>query len=482
MGKQESSLAEFIGITAPESPKFLVSNNFLSRYFNSDKNDSKAYKYDDFKDMLVCEEIDNNNIQRIKESFNRFFDIFTGKSIMSVNKNAVIYFPVNKTMLRTGRIQLRHLLFNLQHSDKKFNYKDIQDKLEKYLYGQNIGTNNLLSEICEDIPNNNSKADDKKDQTFDILREKAFFKSIGVNLNEDINTLLTSENFTKLDFYKKYDYLSTLLTSYVIQFILHRKEIKNQCILCKGSANNSLNRGEFHRACVLNYANIRDVFPKLLIDFYHEKMKDIESVKLKLIDGEIHTEKGILFTDFVNRLFDINLHIQVNKDPRLIRAFSLREGFEKEFLREEFLANYVNFTKKVKGSNIVKISSTLPTSGREIGFIYPSNSTKHKYFAMSGELAEFYVRLYLSSKDGLSYDYLDNFLEWLEHRYSIYTRKTKSLDKYLSKLNAKVTIQDYRKNEQALVDNLNSINCLIKLSDSGYVITLPEKKGEFKLL
>lgn len=44
----------------------------------------------------------------------------------------------------------------------------------------------------------------------------------------------------------------------------------------------------------------------------------------------------------------------------------------------------------------------------------------------------------------------------------------------------KVPFQEFRQNEQALIDNLDEINCLIRLSDSGYVVTLPEEKGNLR--
>lgn len=56
------------------------------------------------------------------------------------------------------------------------------------------------------------------------------------------------------------------------------------------------------------------------------------------------------------------------------------------------------------------------------------------------------------------------------------------MDRVLRKLQIKVPFHEFRLNEQVLLENLEEINCLIRLSDSGYVITLPEEKGEFKLL
>lgn len=128
-----------------------------------------------------------------------------------------------------------------------------------------------------------------------------------------------------------------------------------------------------------------------------------------------------------------------------------------------------------------KISSTLPTCGKDIDFIFPKSSSKHKFFALSPSLLEFYVRMYLAKEDR-TYAYLDNFLLHLQERYGICIQKTEEMDRILKKMHIKVPFQEFRQNEQALLDTLDEINCLIRLSDSGYVVTLPEEKGEFTLL
>ena len=55
-------------------------------------------------------------------------------------------------------------------------------------------------------------------------------------------------------------------------------------------------------------------------------------------------------------------------------------------------------------------------------------------------------------------------------------------DKLLKNVKPKLTAKDFAKNKEAFMNTLSNANCLIKLSDSGYVITLPEQKGDLKLL
>ncbi len=55
-------------------------------------------------------------------------------------------------------------------------------------------------------------------------------------------------------------------------------------------------------------------------------------------------------------------------------------------------------------------------------------------------------------------------------------------DKRLKAVKPRLSAQDFARNQAAFIDTLNSVNCLIKLSDSGYVVTLPEMKGDFRLI
>lgn len=162
------------------------------------------------------------------------------------------------------------------------------------------------------------------------------------------------------------------------------------------------------------------------------------------------------------------------------RVYALEEG-EKTVSIDEFVLRYIDMTGTKKGSTLTKISSVLPSSGRQIEMIFPSGNVKHKYFAMSGTLTEFYVRLYLAGKKQ-KYDYLDNFIVHLRARYRILLVKSIEGDKMLKSVKPKLSAKDFIRNKEAFMNTLNSANCLIKLSDSGYVITLPEYKGELKLI
>lgn len=486
MGEKRDSLAEYIGISAPEVPKYLLANNFLTKFFDYDRNTDRELKYEDFGGILVCEEGSKEKEDKIKESFQHFFDCFSGRNILNVSQNRskkIFYFPIVEQMLRTGSHNLRQVLFAMMDLDDT-EYKELQNLLRNFLFQQRSGTNQLLSQMCQAVGNVQlAQANSGLNESFSYLPQKRF-KELGRKLLADLKVLLSHSSFMELDFYKRYDYLSTLLTFYVIQFIVYRWNEKSPFILCKGSdKNSSLMSGEIHKACIRNYSDIRDVFPKLQKQYYGEKAKSEqgEEVVLKYQAGKVSVNDTPFFT-YINDLFDGRFGETIQSMELVRSCFQIDADHPiQEYSKEEFVYRYFNFVKRKKGSNVVKISSSLPTSGRECGFVFPKSNTRFKYFALSQELLEFFVRLYLAEIDE-EYDYLDNFVSHLETKYHIYIVKSNRIDKHLSNYQMKITASEFRKNEEALIENLTESNCVIKLSDSGYVITLPEKRGECKLL
>lgn len=507
--KQENKtvLSAYIGIAGPETPKFLLTNNFLSEFFQPlSEKDMPEINYQSFRNIgiLNCEE-DEDHRKQLEESFDRFFQRFSGVDAIKSNyRNKKFYFPLRPQMLKSATANLRHLLYNmLPDIDQVERFRKVQNLLQEYLYQETTGVNYLLNELCSGLfQENHQKLPTMRDSEFVQLFKKKQYKKVCDNFEEDLNCLLTHSSFRKLDFYKKYDCLATLLNNYVIQFIIKKnvasKGAAQECVLCQGSATSHLlSGGAFHRACVQNYAELREIFPKEMKQYYILQMED-ETDQNGLIyvweDGgaiyvsrnqdSIAGDKKESFLVFANRVFrshyktaaEESLHLSVK------RVFHILEEKKRyPFDKEKFVMFYIEASQVRSGSALTKISSALPTCGKDIGFIFPNSSSRHKYFALSPTLLEFYVRLYLARKDK-SYAYLDNFLLDLEEHYGICTQKTEKMDQILKKMRIKVPFQEFRQNEQALLENLDEINCLIRLSDSGYVITLPEEKGEFRLL
>lgn len=510
--EDKNKLSAYIGIIGPETPKYLVANNFLDEFFQAPPEEKlREISCAGFMKagILNCEEDDGQKLQQLEDSFDRFFQRFSGLDTIQTNyKNEKFYFPLRPQMLKNSKANLRHLLYNmLPDIEKKENFRELQERLQEYLYGEATGVNYLLNEMCRKLfQEDYYKSPTAKNPEFTVRLRRKQYRQVCLNFQEDLNCLLEDPSFQKLDFYKKYDYLATLLNVYVIQFIVKKNVSPNArdggdgCILCQGSATSHLlSGGAFHRACVQNYAKLREVFPKELKELYLLQMKKETNEEgiiyvwnedailyVDKVPGEAdaQSESSETLIEFVKRVFNSRFTKSTaeSMNASMQKAFKLtEEGKKYPFHQNEFVTLYMNVSQARQGSALTKISSTLPTCGKDIGFVFPKSRSRHKFFALSPSLLEFFVRLYLARK-GRSYAYLDSFLADLEERYGICTQKSEKMDQILKSLQIKVPFQEFRQNEQALLDNLDENNCLVRLSDSGYVVTLPEEKGEFRLL
>lgn len=499
--KLNEGIAAYIGVSAPETPKYLLTNNFLLDYFAAPGDTRQAYDFTYFHQRGILQTEDNNeeNQEKLQKSFDKFLRRYLGEDVikqentrLGKNPNKHYYFPFTQEMLTGSNPTLRHMLFYLQDLDDKFDYADMRKKLENYIFHDNSGINHILKILLqnqEEKVQYRERFSKEATETFWSMLETSAehnrMKRLGRQLNEDLNTLLTHEYYGKLDFYRKYNYLSTLLTSYVIQYIVYRRDA-NMGMLCKGAPSDNRLSGVIHRACCNNYAEIRNLFPNLLQEYYRkaaEEAADEEGNLVCLADGNEVYIGTQTFQDFSTGVLGSRSRGGKNKIEygRLVKAFNLEEGEKVSISVEDFVVRYINLNRTRRGSTLTKISSTLPTSGRQIEMVFPKNNAKHKYFAMSASLTEFYVRLYLARKNQ-QYDYLDNFLEDLQKRYRIIIAKPADGGKSLRGITPKLSAQEFARNKSVFLDTLNSVNCLIKLSDSGYVVTLPEEKGDFKLI
>ena len=488
-------LAAFVGVSAPETPKYMLTNNFLSDYFSVKGKTETVYNYNYFTRIgqLYCENPQKD--EKLQHSFDTFIGRYVGNEVMheengKLNKSKHYYFPIAPDMITTANFTLRHILFMLQTLDKNFNYKRMQDMLEQYVFGDDTGINHIMKILLGDDTSSNFKLDNPQLKNVEnfwkmlIAAERGRMNKISANMNEDMTVLLTHEYFKKLDFYRRYNYLSVLLTSYVIQYIICRRG-SNVHMLCQGAPRDSRVTDVFHKASCNNYSYIRKLFPELLKKYYtniiSETLSEDRILRIQVNPEEI-TVNEEEFNSFINRIFPGRKGRNTSIDREdIIRAFSLQEESENNLSAGDFAMRYIELTGSQKGSSLTKISSILPTCGRQIEMIFPQNRARQKYFAMSETLTEFYIRLYLARK-GIRYDYLDNFIEDLQSRYKIIIVKSSSVEPILKTMKINLKAQEYSNNKKAFVDLLNSINCLIKLSDSGYVVTLPEEKGAFKLI
>lgn len=78
----ESKLASYIGISGPDTPKYLLANNFLAEFFRDDETDYESqYTYEDFKKkkIIYCEEDNEQKRKQLEESFGCFLSSFREK-------------------------------------------------------------------------------------------------------------------------------------------------------------------------------------------------------------------------------------------------------------------------------------------------------------------------------------------------------------------------------------------------------------------
>ncbi len=498
MSKKEQAnegLAAYVGIGAPETPRYLLANNFLLEYFEASRSAEKEYSYAVFTENGTLHTEDEREKEELQRSFDCFLRQYLGENSIRegnrrLNEKRHYYFPVTPGMLVSTTPNLRHMLFYLQNIGSSFDFEETQELLKEYIFQDHTGINYMIKILMQNREGKlvlKRPADKKVYEGFWSMltgSERNRMEELADRLNEDLHTLLTHPYFGKLDFYRRYNYLAVLLTSYVLQYIVCRRG-KDACMLCQGAPRDNRLSGAFHRAACGNYADIRALFPRLLTNFYTKTIKNKLDGDIPLHMSANEEEVFINGTEFNEFLAEVSVSRRRTRagiayeDAK--KAFGLEAVKEKDVSVGEFVMRYINMTGTRKGSVLTKISSTLPTSGRQIDMVFPQNRSNKKYFAMSETLAEFYVRLYLARK-GQQYDYLDHFIEDLEERYRIVLVKSARGEKALKRAKLSLPAQEYAKNKRVFLDLLNSINCLIKLSDSGYVITLPEEKGDFKLL
>ena len=206
----EETLASYIGVSGPETPKYLLANNFLSEFFQPDQSDKlKRFMYDDFSNagILNCEEDDEQKKQVLKASFNRFFQHFSGEDMIhSRYNNQYFYFPVKPQMLKSSSYNLRHLLFNMiPNIEDKDKFNHIRELMERYLYSESTGVDYLLGELCAHL---NDKGHmlrtGGRSREFSYLR-KQLYRDMCNRFNTDLECLLTHPFFRELDFYRRYD-------------------------------------------------------------------------------------------------------------------------------------------------------------------------------------------------------------------------------------------------------------------------------------
>ena len=124
-----------------------------------------------------------------------------------------------------------------------------------------------------------------------------------------------------------------------------------------------------------------------------------------------------------------------------------------------------------------KAASVFSSQGKECYFAYPVGNVRQKYYVMSPQLTELLVHLFLCEQED-SCGTLGMLYQWLEEKYSIYLRYSSRLEGYLRKNSIEQPSQsEFSDNQRAFIETLREINCIVKLSDNSYIITLDTEEG-----
>ena len=101
--KANDKVAAFVGISAPETPKYLLANNFLLEYFEQTGEQVELYSYAWFEERksLVTQDVENQ--EELKKAFNRFLYRYLGDETIHQENNRLkderhFYFPLTQGM------------------------------------------------------------------------------------------------------------------------------------------------------------------------------------------------------------------------------------------------------------------------------------------------------------------------------------------------------------------------------------------------
>ena len=76
--KRNEGIAAYVGISAPETPRYLLTNNFLADYFETSR-EEEVYDFDTFLERGVLYTEDEANRELLKASFDLFLKRYLGE-------------------------------------------------------------------------------------------------------------------------------------------------------------------------------------------------------------------------------------------------------------------------------------------------------------------------------------------------------------------------------------------------------------------
>lgn len=489
--KNTNSYSNHIGVRKAINPGIRVLIDFLNNYFADGRkiqkiNDlSQLIRIDEVKNMeeIICKETDSELNELLYRSFFKWVESYSFY-YSDINKNNIKYFlPLSPNMLyedSTARESLMNIIFKLLYLDKsgyEQRFEEDKEKIEKYLFcnhGEDI-YNNIIQTL-ENINGNvkySSKEGKSRNKEDDLKVKLDYSQQLAKTLQEDLDVLLTNDYF-RLDVYRRITLFSLLLNFYVTMYVIKRSfSNKDVYILAKGAPELLFDSENYHKACVENFASIREQIIKVSEEFYYRRIGHFCNKAQKLFIKKDHDEISIytknddIWPDLKNDLF-----MTTRQNSSLVEFVTdfLEIDYNGANVERKALARaFVEWSKK-KSSTVSKLSGMFSSQGKEAKMVYPTNVSKHKYYAMSSELTELLLKLFLASQNK-EYATLEMFLGWLEERYGIYLSLSDKLIEYLDKNSIRIPSSDeFRQNIDSFIHTLGGLSAIEKLSDNSYMV------------
>lgn len=515
--KKVVSYAEYIGINRAVNPGIRVLIDFLSFYFEVNEKNAKNFKWDSINDkykaIMLCkeenEEIKNSLYESAKEWIHSYA---TFRPIDGRNSQEYLVPLTPGMLLKDASVNdsLRTILntllyFNCTIDEQEEIYIEIQEKLYQMLYSEDAqrgGYAELLNILA--ILFNRDDSNIKKEYNKDFLKSELKSlewkpKELSQAFKRDLRNILDSKYLAKENIYKRINDLNIFLNFYVLRYMISRSfKGETNFILAKGSLNMTAD-GKLHSAAIGNFANIREQIYRVSEQYYYQIMESINKYNKKLIleANEIGQDRHIkLLLDKediwgkvrtnIFRFREKDMHDErkssddetiVKYEDMILENLGGKKGKIETNNRE--IAYICTEISKKRSSSVRRVSAVFASQGKECYFAYPIGSVHQKYYAMSSQLTEVLVHLFLSEQEE-ECGTLEMLYQWLIEKYSIYIGYSADLIKYL-RVNAieQPTQSDFNDNQKAFIKTLEELNCIIKLADNSYMITFDNEKGRW---
>lgn len=503
---------QYIGINQPVNPGIRVLMDFLSFYFfiSSQGKNVNNFQLESIKEnissMIICKEEQESIKEKLYQSVYEWIHSYATYNPIDGKKSRDYLLPLTRGMLMyDSKVteNLRNILNTLLYcagdeEKQEAVFKEIQELLYEFLYSQEArkgGYEELLDILA--ILFDDDRTEIKK-ESFD--RERIFKiewipEKLSEEFRRDLIHILKSPYLKRENIFKRIHELNILLNFYVIRYMISRSfEESDNFILAKGSVNMPA-EGRLHYAAIGNFASIREQIYKVSESYYYNIIKGIngEDKSLRLTEkkedpntkSRISLKRGRddIWLTIRESVFTIKRQSLGKTDEsaaRIVEENLLEYIGEKEegiVTNNREVAHACMEISKKRSSSVRKAASVFSSQGKECYFAYPVGNVRQKYYVMSPQLTELLVHLFLcEQEDGCGT--LGMLYQWLEEKYSIYLRYSSRLEGYLRKNSIEQPSQsEFSDNQRAFIETLREINCIVKLSDNSYIITLDTEEG-----